>query len=295
MKITAETLVETNQMITVPTRSWGHLETKLRELKLAFAELEIRKAGLFLPRVLFRGHADASWYLDTTLERYPVEIPTLTEYYEAAYLASHEIESTSEHAWSLPPPHEFAEVVSRTGDLGLVNLPGYEYLVYLRHHGFPSPLLDWTRSPYVAAFFAFSSAQPQSKRVAIFAYLGSTGVRVGSVGSAAVHPQGPYVRTHRRHYLQQAEYTICASLSNSQWRFHRHETAMGGIEGQDVIVKFTVPTSERIEVLKRLDEANLNAFSLFGSQDALMSTMALRQFEFSDRLRQRRLSRSKKP
>jgi hypothetical protein len=53
--------------------------------------------------------------------------------------------------------------------------------------------------------------------------------------------------------------------------------------GQDLLWKFNIPTSERLKVLKFLDAHNLNAFSLFGSEESLMETMALRELEFREK------------
>jgi len=49
---------------------------------------------------------------------------------------------------------------------------------------------------------------------------------------------------------------------------------------QDLLWKFSIPTSEKFKVLRRLDLYNLNAFSLFSSEESLMQTMALREFHF---------------
>jgi len=47
---------------------------------------------------------------------------------------------------------------------------------------------------------------------------------------------------------------------------------------QDVLTKFDIPVTERNKVIKRLDAFNLNASSLFGSEDSLMETLATRRF-----------------
>ena len=90
---------------------------------------------------------------------------------------------------------------------------------------------------------------------------------------------GPYVKTHRRHVLQQSEYTVCLSF-HDEWRFETYNSVFeDGYSQQAFCWKFTVPTTERSKVLALLDEYNLNAFSLFGSEESLMEALANREFK----------------
>jgi len=71
----------------------------------------------------------------------------------------------------------------------------------------------------------------------------------------------------------------------NEWRFAKHEDVFGrgDIRGdirQDVLWKFSIPWTERVKVLKLLDDYNLNAFSLFESDESLMETLAVREMEF---------------
>jgi FRG domain len=159
--------------------------------------------------------------------------------------------------------------------------PGYDLMIYLRHHGFPSPILDWTRSPYVAAFFAFHDAFDD--RVAIYSFRECTGGgKSGQLGTPEVHGLGAYVKTHRRHYQQRCEYTVCyketTRASKRERVYCSHESATFG-DGQDDLKKYTIPATERRKVMRRLDMMNIHAFSLFGNEEGLASMLAYREID----------------
>jgi hypothetical protein len=95
------------------------------------------------------------------------------------------------------------------------------------------------------------------------------------------------VKTHNRHFRQQSRYTVCAQFEHTEgWRFEPHQQVFdrqgarfAGSLKQDVLWKIVVPFSERLKVLTRFDEYNLNAFSLYGSEESLMETLAFREID----------------
>jgi hypothetical protein len=87
----------------------------------------------------FRGHADASWELVPSFVRHAhrlsvqdalhLELSALQEFFKQAAV------------------HISHGMIPDYGDL-------ISWLVLMQHHGVPTRLLDWTRSPFVAAYFA---------------------------------------------------------------------------------------------------------------------------------------------
>jgi hypothetical protein len=162
-------------------------------------------------------------------------------------------------------------------------MPAYEYMVYLRHFGFPSPLLDWTESPYIAAYFAFVDASTSlDSRVAIYSYREWAGAgKIASPSEATILTAPNDTRAHKRHHLQQCKYTVCIHNNNDEWIYSQYKDAANAHNtNQDIIRKYTLPTSERAKVLQILNRYNINDFSLFESEESLMKTMAMKAFDF---------------
>lgn len=263
--------------------TWEEFEKELSDIRAEYDRSDAKFSSS--SSLLFRGQEKSCWLLSTTLDRKREQM-LFKDYYRTIGNIRPQIETLTDKEWSIPSYAEVENAVKEydkfSGTLLFGECPGYDYMAYLRHHGFPSPLLDWTRSPYVAAFFAFNKATEDSNsRVSIYVF-GETSRSLGN-GMPVLYLQGPYVRTHRRHVLQQSEYTLCCFFDD-KWFFDSYNTIFDpGRHQQGLCWKITLPATERTKVLGLLDEYNLNAFSLFESEDSMMEMLAVREFDFKKR------------
>jgi FRG domain-containing protein len=88
----------------------------------------------------FRGQENERWTLEPSLERLAHCYKDITADDEMYAL----------RAFKRRAHHYLRDLPGKRDEL--------EWLALLRHHGAPTRLLDWTRSPYVAAFFATAEA-----------------------------------------------------------------------------------------------------------------------------------------
>jgi hypothetical protein len=127
-------------------------EIHTKTLSSALTELETLASE---EDVGFRGHSSVEWRLCSTLARFATV--------------------TSEN-WDILPDHLLSHFMSSLASVG--RLPSIikdrrSRLEFGRHYGVPSPLIDFSLSPYVAIFFAFNGIrrdyQNEGAEVVIYA------------------------------------------------------------------------------------------------------------------------------
>jgi len=291
-------------MKTIDLDNWEEYQEKLKFPSDVEKIMDTLSTGRF-PEIYYRGQADIEWGLKTTLQRLEDEIVYNYDFYpylQKSISICGAVDTYTDSNWNLD-----------NGDLNtgkilydrLENLLGQdvpissyktrkkilEYLIYLRHCGFPSPLLDWSGSPYVAAFFAFAQIPKGTKRVAIYQYQEMTRGKkhIEDDPEAKIHTIPYDFKTNKRHYLQHTRYTICVKNYGVTQGFGKYEEAFSASEQlscydvgehcQDLLIQYTIPSSERKKVLRQLDQMNITYVSLFETEDALIKTLALRGME----------------
>lgn len=273
-----------NQMESIKTTSWENFLEKKDEILSEYKTHTIGYKKISIP-ILFRGQANSAWKLNTTLERQSDVEWHFKEYILLARYCAVQVESFEKTDLTLPSYDELNSQLQKGFGKGFINnVPFVEWLIFLRHHGLPSPLLDWTKSEYLASYFSFRE-KTNSEFVAVYAYVETpTSIKIGDEYGNNINNLGPSLKTHKRHFLQKATYTI-AAIYDEKKRDHvfvNHEDIFNKSESdQDILIKFLIPATERLKVLDQLNSAyNINSFSLFQTMDSLVETIGMEKITF---------------
>lgn len=152
------------RMEEIDVRDWQEFEVRLNGLRKLW--------GGDASPLLFRGQNDSRRHLTTTLEREGWSKVSFSIYYRLLFTLRPSVESLTGKDWDFPSWNPALHDSFRKYD-SQNTFPSSEicpFMVYVRHHGFPSPLLDWSSSPYVAAFFAFrnSASDVDTRSIYVF-------------------------------------------------------------------------------------------------------------------------------
>mgnify|MGYP002626601546 FL=1 len=145
------------------------VEHKLSDNSFAYKELvfdswEYLKTYLLnwdvssFSKYVFRGHADAKWKLEPTIERYCTNDGNTRNIIEKNSIAMFQ---------------KGISIFATDKDISFLNVPEkhrhLDWLALMQHHGAATRLLDFSDSPFVASFFAMANLHTENKEKCIWA------------------------------------------------------------------------------------------------------------------------------
>jgi len=194
----------------------------------------------------FRGHASENWELKPTLQR--------------------EIESSTPTSDKNPENailEEFKKFCLGRRGHNPATLSENEWWALGQHFGLKTPLLDWTESPYVAAYFAFNSEEHDTDHAVIWVLAKNINQFPGvSKWKQQHHLQflTPYLDENSRLLNQRGLFVRSPEMQCIEdWV----QTTLKEPHPKIGLTKVLIPTSEKRYVLDSLDKMNINHLTLF--------------------------------
>jgi hypothetical protein len=216
--------------------------------------LELFEGGAFRrERYLFRGAGDADWRLETSFDRMFAPVP------QAERMA---IWDSLVRQWRAGCEEAGVPLGITADDAKLWALG--------QHHGLPTRMLDWSTSPYVAAFFAFRQhlvgAEHEHRQVAVWVLHAGEPVwqRPG------VQIVGPGALENVRLRNQGGRFTLCrAAFGCLEDYVERYADAVA-------LTRCVLPASEARVALGDLDAMGITNYDLFPDLTGLAQLATMR-------------------
>jgi hypothetical protein len=210
----------------------------------------------------YRGQTDSRWELKTSFHRIASDIKVnLIDYLDKILPAVHyQVSAFHNEISDLNNPNEF-----RT------------FLPLIQHHGFPTPLLDWTLSPYIAAFFAFkdiNDKNPQCDFVRIFVFDNVEWSKSFEqpqnlrISKKFISNFIPFAKNNPRLIPQKGVYTI-TNVNDMEQHIKNCENHVT----KKFLTSFMFPVKERTIILRELSLMGINEMTLFPGLDGLCKTL----------------------
>lgn len=216
--------------------------------------------------MICRGQANEQWALRTSFHRWAQRTGMNLSHYLDVVIPEVYYEVLANIPFSLPPP-------GPQTDGHLLSL-----LALLQHHGFPTPLLDWTWSPYIAAYFAFREIQHDghdSDHVRVFSLDVAEWTRSYSQpyelrsSYPFVSLVRPFTLANPRIVPQQAIFTV-TNLDDMEPHLRQAEPR----EGYGLLYSFRLPLRERTAAMRELRSMGITEAALFPGLDGLCRGLA---------------------
>lgn len=223
--------------------------------------------------ILYRGQVDSSWKIRSSLERVGTEEISCKEYYRHIDKLKPLINPLIKNKFirKMTPsgyPFKFDEY-----DSGSWSLPEMEYLTYLRHHGFPTPLIDWTESHYIALFFACEDFANSKTNGKVFVYNEETNGHIGGNDVPDLKRIGRYVETDKRHFAQQSQYLLPV-IYDQEWKLIIFRRVIEDKANTYNFVEIEIAREAKRAIIKELRRMNINRYTMYLDEDSLIRNFA---------------------
>ncbi|MDP2716290.1 FRG domain-containing protein [Rheinheimera sp.] len=215
--------------------------------------------------LIFRGQKSSDFDLTTHFHR--LGRRNMRRFFNDLIYLQHVVAATQNRKLDLNNPEEFTELMF----LG-------------QHHGFPTPLLDWSFSPFVAAFFAFKDIEKNTKTegyARVFVFDREGWKLTGPHAADSVLDPRPALRILEvlsRDNLRATPQQSIVMFSNMA----NIENCIQYFEGQSdrkVIRYFDIPYSERNTVMTELRHMGITHSSMFPGLDGACQALREKLFK----------------